>query len=101
MDPNPTRVVIYSCVTDIDGCPQRCHVKIAESFCENILNRAFNNILDPDGYDHVHIPADFDSPQPIKTWFILSLDVTQPQKKEDVLQLPHQVYFATQQSGKL
>lgn len=88
MDPNPTRVVIYSCVTDIDGCPQRCHVKIAESFCENILNRAFNNILDPDGYDHVHIPADFDSPQPIKTWFILSLDVTQPLKKEDVCNFP-------------
>jgi methylsterol monooxygenase len=46
-------------------------------------------------------PADFDSPKPIKRWFILDVDVAQPLKKEDVLQPPHQVYLATQQNGKL
>ena len=98
---HPSRVVIYACITDIDGCPQRRHVEIGEDFCENILNRAFNPTLHPAGYDHIHIPADFDSPDPLKRWFILDLGVTEPLKQEDVLQLPHQVYLASQQNGNL
>jgi methylsterol monooxygenase len=101
MDPHPTRIIIYACVTDIDGFPQRRHVKIGGDFCEIVLNRAFNPTLHPSGYDHIHIPADFDSQKPLKRWFILDLDVTQPLNQEDVLQLPHQVYLASQQSGKL
>ncbi|CDM38343.1 hypothetical protein PROQFM164_S11g000046 [Penicillium roqueforti FM164] len=87
---HPTRIVIYACITDIDGCPQRRHVEIGEDFCENILNRAFNPTLHPAGYDHIHIPADFDSPDPLKRWFILDLGVNEPLNQEDVLQLPHQ-----------
>ena len=101
MDAHPTRIVIYACVTDIDGCPQSRHVKIGEAFCENVLNRAFNPSLHPAGYDHTHIPADFDSPKPLRRWFILDLDVLQPLNKEDTLKLPHQVFLATRQSGKL
>lgn len=101
MEPHPTRIIIYACVTDIDGCPQRRHVKIGEEFCETVLNRAFHPTLHPAGYDHIHIPADFDSPKPLKRWFILDLEVTQLLNQEDVLQLPHQVYLASQQSGKL
>ncbi|KAJ5816133.1 hypothetical protein N7447_008366 [Penicillium robsamsonii] len=101
MDFHPTRIVIYACVTDIDGFPQRRHVKIGNEFCESILNRAFNSTLHPAGYDHIHIPADFDSLEPLKRWFILDLVVTEPLSQEDVLHLPHQVYLASQRSGKL
>lgn len=101
MDPHPTRIIIYACVTDIDGCPQRRHVKIGEDFCAAMFNRAFNPTLHPAGYDHIHIPADFDSQKPLKRWFILDLDVVKQLGKEDVLQLPHQVYLASQQNGKL
>jgi methylsterol monooxygenase len=66
-----------------------------------MLNRAFNPTLHLAGYDHVHIPADFDSQKPLKRWFILDLDVVQQLDKEDVRQLPHQVYIASQQNGKL
>lgn len=101
MDSHPTRIVIYARVTDIDGCPQGRHVKIGEEFCENILSPPFRPSVHPEGYDHVHIPGDFDSQEPLKRWFILDLDVTQPLSEEDVLQLPHQVYLASQQGGKL
>lgn len=101
MDSRPTRIVIYVCVIDIDGCPQRRHVKIGEDFCDLVLKRAFNPTLHPAKYDHIHIPADFDSLEPLKRWFILDLNVTEPLSREDVLQLPHQVYLASQQSGKL
>jgi methylsterol monooxygenase len=66
-----------------------------------MLNRPFSPTLHPAGYDHVHIPADFDSLKPLKRWFIVDLDVVQPLNQEDVLQLPHQVYLASQQNGKL
>lgn len=101
MDAHPTRIVIYACVTDIDGWPQSRYVKIAGAFCENVLNRAFNHTLNPEGYDHIHIPGDFDSLQPLRRWFILDLDVIQRLDKEDVLRLPHQVFLATRQSGEL
>lgn len=101
MDPHPTRIIIYACVTDIDGCPQRRYLKIGEDFCASMLNRPFSPTLHPAGYDHVHIPADFDSLKPLKRWFIVDLDVVQPLNQEDVLQLPHQVYLASQQNGKL
>lgn len=89
MEPHPTRIIIYACVTDIDGCPQRRHVKIREDFCASMLNRVFNPTLHLAGYDHVYIPADFDSQKPLKRWFIVNLDVVQPLNQEDVLQLPH------------
>jgi methylsterol monooxygenase len=101
MDPHPARIIIYACVTDIDGCPQRRHAKIGEDFCATILNRGFNPTLHQAGYDHVHIPANFDSQQPLKRWFILDLDVVQTLSQEDVLQLPHEIYLASQQNGKL
>lgn len=98
---NPIRIIIYACVTDIDGCAQRRHVKLGEDFCSTTLHRPFNPTLRPAGYDHVHIPGDFDSEQPLKRWFIVDLHVTQPLDKEAVSLLPHQVYLASRQNGKL
>ena len=94
MDIHATRIIIYTCA-------QRRHVKIGEDFCAAILNREFNPTLHPAGYDRIHIPADFDSQKPLKRWFILDLGVVQQLDKEDVLQLPHQVYLASKHDGKL
>lgn len=101
MDSASTIIVIYACVIDIDGCPQRRHVKIGEDFCDIVLKRAFNPTFHPAKYDHIHIPDNFDSLKPLKRWFVLDLNVTEPLSREDVLQLPYQVYLASQQSGKL
>lgn len=71
MDAHPTRILLYVCVTDIAGCPQRRYVTLAEAFCANVLEREYHYDLDPAGYDHAHIPAGFDSLKPLKRWFIL------------------------------
>ncbi|CAG8941403.1 unnamed protein product [Penicillium salamii] len=95
-----TRVIIYACVTDIDGCPQRRHLQLGEDV-STMLGRPFRSTLDPAGYDHVHIPADFDSEKPIKRWFILDWNVTQVLSRDAVSEIPHQVYLASRQNGKL
>lgn len=100
MGSEPTRVAIYATVTDIAGCPQRRHVQISQQFCKYI-NRKFHPDLDPTLYDHVHIPADFDTPEPLRRWFILDLNVTRALDNEEVRKLPHQVYLATRRGDKL
>ena len=66
-----------------------------------MLGRPFRSELHPAGYDHVHIPADFDSEKPLKRWFILDANVTQRLSRDAVSQIPHQVYLASQRKGKL
>lgn len=100
MDSHPTRIAIYACVIDITRCPQRGHITLGEAFCGIVLGREFHFKLHPAGYDHVHIPADFDSLEPLKRWFILDVDVIQPLSKEEVLQLPHPMYLASQGDDK-
>lgn len=95
-----TRIIIYACVTDIDGCPQRRHLKLGEELCST-LDRPFNTTLLPAGYDHIHIPADFDSETPIKRWFVVDLDVNKTLSREEVSEIPHKVYLASRHSGKL
>lgn len=101
MNSHPTRIVIYARVTDITGCPRRRYLTLGEAFCANVLGHEYHYDLDPAGYDHVHIPADFCSSEPLKRWFILDLDVMQPLTKEEVSQLPHEVYLASLQDGEL
>ncbi|KAE8389271.1 hypothetical protein BDV23DRAFT_184673 [Aspergillus alliaceus] len=71
---SPMRVIISACVTDIGGNPQRRHNTLGSAFCEEVLHREFRASLQPTGYDHVHIPADFDSVKPVKRWFIFDLN---------------------------
>lgn len=101
MESVPKRICVYTHVTDIDGHPQRRHTKIGEDFCQTVLGRPFNSTLNPSNYDHIHIPGDFDSSEPLKRWFILDLDVIQRLSKEQVLQLAHEVYVASKQNGEL
>lgn len=101
MDDTPRRVIIYTCVTDITGDPQRRHNTLGETFCKQVLGREFRAELQPSCYDHVHIPPDFDSDRPLKRWFILDLGVVQQLTPEAVARLPHSVYLASRQNGKL
>jgi methylsterol monooxygenase len=101
MDGCAARVVIWTCVTDIPGVPQGRHHALAQAFCAKHLQRDFNWKLQASGYDHVHIPGDFDSDQPLKRWFILDLNVTGELGKEDVLRIPHQVFLASYQTKEL
>ncbi|GAB1202902.1 hypothetical protein APSETT445_001526 [Aspergillus pseudonomiae] len=94
---SPMRVIISACVTDIGGNPQRRHNTLGSAFCEEVLNREFHAPLQPTGYDHVHIPADFDSAKPVKRWFIFDLNVRGELGADEVAQIPHQVYLASRQ----
>lgn len=101
MDDTPRRVMVYVHVTDIAGDPQRRHNSLGETLCKQILGREFHAELQPSCYDHVHIPADFDSDQPLKRWFIFDLSVRQQLTAEAVTQIPHSVYMASCQNGEL
>ena len=101
MEHEPKRICIYVCVTDIDGCPQRRHLTVGDQFCQEILGSHFNSALHPASYDHVHIPGEFDSLQPLKRWFILDLAVRKRLGDNEVSNLPHEVYLASKQDGKL
>lgn len=98
----PARVCIYVKVTDIPGNPLRRTTTVGEEFCNQILGRPFQNQLSLLGYDQDHIPANFDSPNPVSVWFVYDLNVTGELSKEQMDDIPHYVYLAsTQRSGKL
>ncbi|KAF5866614.1 hypothetical protein ETB97_010707 [Aspergillus alliaceus] len=90
---SPMRVIISACVTDIGGNPQRRHNTLGSAFCEEVLHREFRASLQPTGYDHVHIPADFDSVKPVKRWFIFDLNVRGELEADEVARVPHSVYL--------
>lgn len=94
------RVIISACVTDIGGNPQRRHNTLGSAFCEEVLHREFRASLQPSGYDHVHIPADFDSVKPVKRWFIFDLNVRGELEADEVARVPHSVYLGSRQGDK-
>lgn len=94
------RIVVYVCVSDIPGHPQCRHIALGEAVCRDILGRKFHSIPRPAFYDHVHIPADFDSSLPINRWFIFDLNVREALSPNDVKRIAHQVYFASRQGNE-
>lgn len=101
MDDTPERVIVYACVTNIPGDPQRRHNTLGEMLCKQVFGREFQLKLQPPRYDHVHIPGDFDSDKPVKRWFIFDLNVKQQLDTKAVTQLPHSVFLASWQDGEL
>ncbi|KAL3471209.1 hypothetical protein BJX99DRAFT_263488 [Aspergillus californicus] len=91
------RIIIYVCVADIPGNPQRRHITLGDAVCADLLSRKFYAALQPTVYDHVHIPADLDSPLPLKRWFVFDLNVQETLSYTDVTRLPHRVYLASRQ----
>jgi hypothetical protein len=61
--------------TDIPGSPQRHHTTIGEAFYSTFLEYDYHGDLSLMAYGHIHIPAGFDSLDPVKRWFILDLGV--------------------------
>lgn len=101
MDDTPERVIVYACVTNIPGEPQRRYSTLGRILCKQVFGREFQSKLQPPRYDHVHIPGDFDSDQPVKRWFIFDLNVKQQLDTKAVAQLPHSVFLASWQDGEL
>ncbi|OJJ08411.1 hypothetical protein ASPVEDRAFT_89632 [Aspergillus versicolor CBS 583.65] len=97
---HPMRIIVYVCVSDIPGHPQCRHIALGEAVCRDILGRKFHAIPRPALYDHVHIPADFDSSLPINRWFIFDLNVREALSPNDVKRIAHQVYFASRQGSE-
>jgi methylsterol monooxygenase len=95
-----TRIIIYVCVADIPGSPQRRHIALGDAVCRDLLNRKFHATLHPAVYDHVHIPPDFDSVIPLKRWFIFDLNVREALSYNDVTRMPHLVYLASRQGDE-
>jgi methylsterol monooxygenase len=95
-----TRIIIYVCVADIPGNPQRRHIALGDAVCRDLLNRKFHAALHPAVYDHVHIPPDFDSVIPLKRWFIFDLNVRETLSYNDVARMPHLVYLASRQGDE-
>ncbi|KAL4901055.1 hypothetical protein BDW74DRAFT_182156 [Aspergillus multicolor] len=93
------RVLVYARVSDIPGHPQARHLTLG-SLVSRHLGRDFNANIRPPIYDHVHIPADFDSEKPLERWFIFDLNVREALPRSDLLQLPHLVYFASRQGDQ-
>jgi methylsterol monooxygenase len=94
MDGRVLRVIIRVCVSEIPGDPQRRHTTLGEAVCRQVLNREFTTDLQASGYDHVHIPADFDSDGPLNKWFIFDFGVKEELSTDEVLQIPHLVFLA-------
>jgi hypothetical protein len=70
---------------------------LRNAVCSVVVQRDFQPQLEPSGYDHIHIPPDFDSAKPLKRWFILDLNVIEKLDKTQVSQIPHEVYLASHQ----
>ena len=94
------RVILHVCVTDLPGLPQNRHNFLGTLFCEQVLNRRFNNQLQVSKYDYMHLPPNFDTDQPVRRWFVCDLNVKGRLSKDDVLSLPHRVYNVSRQDDK-
>lgn len=91
------RVLLRVCVTDIPGCNQKRFHALGNDFCQYHLGRNIRDRPSLSGYDHPHIPGDFDSDKPLKRWFVYDFNVKGPLTKEQTLVLPHDVYIASRQ----
>ncbi|KAF1961586.1 hypothetical protein CC80DRAFT_401842 [Byssothecium circinans] len=99
---NPVRVCIRICVTDVPGDPLDRTATLGRVFCSKILDRPFQPLPGLLGYDHGHIPPSFDSSNPVSAWFIYDLNVTSELGKEQLNDIPHYVFLASQQrTGEL
>jgi hypothetical protein len=93
------RIVIHARVTDIPGDPRERDITLGQLFSAKVPCRSFQQKITPEGYDHVVIPPQFDSEEPVKRWFIYDLNVKGKKTREELLRTPHKVYLACKQEG--
>ncbi|QDS68495.1 hypothetical protein FKW77_010862 [Venturia effusa] len=77
-----TRTIIKACVTDIPGDVLKRPFTLGELFCSKILNRQLNTRIPKADFDAVHIPGGYDSPDPLRRWFIYDLNVVEEMGKD-------------------
>jgi hypothetical protein len=94
---NARRVLLRVRVTDIPGPNQKRFYTLGNDFSQHQFERMIQDKPSLSGYDHPHIPGDFDSDEPLKRWFIYDFNVEGPLTKEQTLALPHEVYVASRQ----
>lgn len=96
---SPARICIYVRVTDIPGDPLARSETLGKLFCDEVLRRPFRPALSPSSYDHGHLLPGFDSDEPVSEWFIYDLNVTCELAKDELVNVPHHVFFASLQGG--
>jgi len=94
------RVILHICVTDLPGSPQNRHNFLGELFCQQVLKRNFNNKLQTSNYDYMHLPPNFDTDKPVLRWFVCDLNVNCRLDRNELLSLPHRVYFVSRQKDE-
>ncbi|TAQ90621.1 hypothetical protein B7494_g1032 [Chlorociboria aeruginascens] len=80
---------------DIPANPQERVYRLDRHFCQQILQRLFNNNLQDECHDAMHFLPNSDSENNVKAWFPYDLDVTGLLSKEEVLTISHDVDHAT------
>src|SRR3954451_14304930 len=91
---DPRRVVVRVWVTDIPGNQQERVYRLGRDFCQQMLQRSFNNLHD-ECHNAMHFLPRFDSENDVKAWFLYDLNVMRPLSTEKVLTIPREVYHAT------
>jgi hypothetical protein len=91
------RVLLLVCVTDIPGSKQKRFNTLGNDFSQHRFKRNIQDTPSVSGYDHPHIPGDFDSDKLLKRWFIYDFNVEGPLTKEQTSAMPHEVYLASRQ----
>jgi hypothetical protein len=91
------RVIIRVRVTDIPGDMCRRHTTLGEMFSEKVLFRPIKQNITPDGYDGIVLLPGFDSPNPVKAWFVYDLNVKGKKTQEELLMTTHKVFLASKQ----
>ncbi|OAL56912.1 hypothetical protein IQ07DRAFT_582200 [Pyrenochaeta sp. DS3sAY3a] len=94
---DPRRVLLLAFVTDIPGSKQKRFHTLGNDFSQFQLKRSIRDEPSLSGYDHPHIPGDFDSETALKRWFIYDFNVKGPLTKEQTLAVPHEVFIASRQ----
>lgn len=95
-----TRVVVYSCVTDIPGSREARPNTLGNIFCKQVLQRELKTRVRLSGFDCVHYLPGFDSDHDIQRWFLYDLNVVTPLDKQEVLSIPHMVFLARRSGDK-
>jgi hypothetical protein len=93
----PSRILIYVKVTDIQGDRLKRPIQLGSDFCHQVLSRPFRDQINPDGYDAVHIPGGFDSDQDVRRYFAFDLGVNGPKSQTEMAGVPHYVFLASRQ----
>lgn len=94
------RVIIRAHVQTIPGNPQSRPFTLGELFSQEVFYRPLRTEHSADGFDAVHIPPGFDSPNDVKVWFMFDFGVKRDIDRAELVEIPLHVYLAHFDSQK-